>query len=55
MDDPSEFHMRKSYAIKLHIQDPNTPTYMEALPSEHSEEYYKDVYDGFNILIIKNT
>ena len=31
MDTPSTFHMRESYALKNQIQDPETPTYMEAL------------------------
>ena len=31
MDAPSTFHMGESYAIKYHIHDPDTPTYMEAL------------------------
>ena len=38
MDTPSTFHMRKSYVLKTHIHDPDTPTYMEALSGENSEE-----------------
>ena len=38
MDTPSTFHMRKYYALKTQSHDPDTPTYMEALSGENSEE-----------------
>ena len=36
MDMPSTFHMRESYALKIQIHDPDTPTYMEALSGKNS-------------------
>ena len=32
---------RESYAIKTQSHDPDTPTYMESLSGENSEEYFK--------------
>ena len=51
MDTPSTFHMRESYALKTQSHDPDTPTYMEALSGENSEEYYKAMYDEIQILM----
>ena len=31
MDEPLILQMRESYALKYHIFDPDTPTYMEAI------------------------
>ena len=45
MDTPSTFHMRESYALKTQSHDPDTPTYMEALSGENSEEYFKVMDD----------
>ena len=45
MDAPSTFHMREYYVIKPQIYDPDTPTYMEALPVEHVAEYNRDTDD----------
>ena len=45
MDTPSTFHMRESYALKTQSHDPDTPTYMEALSGENSEEYFKAMDD----------
>ena len=41
MDTPTTFHMKESYALKTQIHDTDTPTYMEALSGENSEEYFK--------------
>ena len=41
----STFHMRESYALKTQSHDPDTPTYMEALSGENSEEYFKAMDD----------
>ena len=41
MDMPSTFHMRQSYFLKAQNHDPDTPTYMEALAGENSEEYFQ--------------
>ena len=38
---PSTFHIRESYVLKSQIHNPDTPTYMEALSGENSEEYFK--------------
>ena len=38
MDTPSTCHMREYYALKTKSHDPGTPTYMEALSGENSEE-----------------
>ena len=38
MNTPSTFHIRESYDLKNQIHDPDTPTYMEALSGENSEE-----------------
>ena len=38
MDTPSTFHMRGSYVLKTQSHDHDTPTYMEALSGENSEE-----------------
>ena len=35
---PSTFHMREYYDLKAQIHDPDTPTYMEALSGENTEE-----------------
>ena len=45
MDKPSTFHMRKYYILKSQSHDPDTPTYMEALSGENSEEYFKAMDD----------
>ena len=37
MDMPSTFHMRESYVLKTQSNDPDTPTYMEALSGKISE------------------
>ena len=38
METPSTFHMRESYALKTQSHGPDTPTYMEALSGENTEE-----------------
>ena len=43
MDVTSIVNMRSSYYIKSHIQNPDTPMYMEALSGESVEYYYKSV------------
>ena len=41
MDTQSTFHTRESYALKTQSHDPDTPTYIEVLSGENSEEYFK--------------
>ena len=55
MDKPSTFHMRESYAIKNQSHDPDTPTYMEALSGENSEEYFKAMDDEIQSLMRRDT
>ena len=43
MDTPSLFHMRESYVLKNQSHDTDTPTYMEALLGEKSEEHFKSM------------
>ena len=45
MDMPSTFHMRESYALKTQSHDPDTPTCMEALSGENSEECFEAMND----------
>ena len=45
MDTPSTFHMKTYYVLKTQSHDPDTPTYMEALSGENSEEYFKAMDD----------
>ena len=47
--------MKESYVIKSQSYDPDTPTYMEALSGENSEEYFKAMDDEIQGLIIKDT
>ena len=51
MDTPSTFHMIESYALKTQSHNPDTPTYMEALSGENSEEYFKAMDDAIQILM----
>ena len=51
MDTPSTFDMRESYALKTQRHDPDTPTYMEALSGENSEEYFKKMDDEIRNLM----
>ena len=55
MDTPSTFHMREYYALKSQSHDPDTPTYMEALPGENSEEYFKSIDDEIQSLMGRYT
>ena len=55
MDTPSTFHMRESYALKTQSHDPDTPTYMEALSGENSEEYFKAMDDEIQSLKRRET
>ena len=55
MDMPSTFHMRESYVLNSEIHNTYTPTYMEALSGEHADEYYKDVDDEIQSLMIRDT
>ena len=55
MDTPSTFHMRESYALKTQSHDPDTPTYMEALSGENSEEYFKAMDDEIQSLTRRET
>ena len=45
MDTPSPFHIREYYALKTQSHDPDTPTYIEELSGENSEEYFKAMDD----------
>ena len=47
--------MRESYAIIYQIRDPDTPTYMEVLSSEHVDKYYKAMDDEIILLIRRET
>ena len=55
MDKPSTLHVRESYAIKTQSHDHDTPSYMEALSGENSEEYFKAMDDGIQSLTIRDT
>ena len=55
MDTPSTFHMKDSYALKAQSLDPDTPTYMEALLGENSEEYFKAMDDEIQSIIRRDT
>ena len=46
---------REYYAIKTHSHDPDTPTYMEALSGENSEEYFKAMDDEILSLMRRYT
>ena len=46
---------RESYAIKTQSHDPDTPTYMEALSGENSEEYFKAMDDEIQSLMKRDT
>ena len=47
--------MRESYVHKTKIHDTDTPTYMEALSGENSEEYFKAMDDEIKILMRRDT
>ena len=47
--------MREYYVIKSQIHDLDTPTYMEALSGENSEEYFKAMDDEIQSLTRKET
>ena len=51
MDTPSTFHMRESYTLKIQSHDPDTPTYMDALPGKNSEEDFKAMDDEIQSII----
>ena len=55
MDTPSMFHTRESYALNTQSHDPDTPTYMEALSGENSEEYFKAMDDEIQSLMRRDT
>ena len=55
MDTPSTFHTRYSYALKTQSHDSGTPTYMEALPGENSEEYFKVMDDEIQSIMRRDT
>ena len=55
MDTPSTFHMRESYAFKTQSHDPDTPTYMEALSGENSEEYFNEMDNEIQSLMRRDT
>ena len=55
MDTPSTFHMREYYALKTQGHDPGTPTYMQALSGENSEEYFKAMDDKIKSLTRRYT
>ena len=47
--------MRESYVLKSQSHYPNTPTYIEALPGENAEEYFKAMDDEIQSLVRKET
>ena len=47
--------MREYYAIKTQSHDPDTPTYMEALSGENSEEYFKAMDDEIQGIMRRDT
>ena len=49
------FHTRESYALRNQSHDPDTPTYMEALSCETSEEYFKGMDDKIQSLMRRET
>ena len=55
MDTPSTFHTIEYYALKTQSHDPYTPTYMEALSGENSEEYFKAMDDEIQSLTRRET
>ena len=55
MATPSTFYMRESYSIKTKSHDTDTPTYMEALSGENSEEYFKAMDDEIKSLMKRDT
>ena len=55
MDELSTFDTRKSYVLISQSHDTDTPTYMEALSGENCDEYYKEMYDEIQSLMIKGT
>ena len=52
---PKKFHMRESYVLNTQSHDHHTPTYMEALSGESSEEYFKAMYYEIKSLMIRGT
>ena len=52
---PSTFHMREYYFLKSQSQDPDTPTYIEALSGENVEYYFKLMDDEIHSLMIRDT
>ena len=55
MDTPSTFHMREYYTLQTQSHDPDTPTYMEALSGENSEEYFKAMDNEIQSLTRRDT
>ena len=55
MDTPSTFHMGESYVINTQSHYPDTPTYMEVLLGENSEEYFKAMDDEIQSLMRRDT
>ena len=47
--------MREYYALKTQSNDPDTPTYTEALSGENSEEYFKAMDDEIKSPMRRNT
>ena len=47
--------MREQYALKYQIYDPDTPIYMDKLPGENKDEYYKAIDDERHILVRRDT
>ena len=49
------FYMKEYYFIKSQRHDPATPMYMEALPGENAEEYFKVMDDEIQIIMRRET
>ena len=50
MYDPSTLYIKLSYAINDQIHYPDTPTYMKELSGDHTDGYYKAMYEEVSIL-----
>ena len=51
----SKFHIREFYVLKYQGNDPDTPTYMEALLSENAKEYLNAMDDKIQSFMRRET
>ena len=47
--------MREDYALNTQSHDPDTPTYMEVISGENSEEYFKAMDDEIQNIMRRDT